>query len=428
MVVRFALRTALVLLLLEAGRSPARAERPAAGQPSPPIAFEEVVHGPANPADLVEELAGNVVVLEFWGTWCVPCVQNIPHHNELVEAFADRPVRFVAITDEKRSIVETFLGERPIDGWVVLDADRSVFSAFGILPLPAAVILAADGTIAGYDDPRSMTGELLNAVIDGRRVAPSAPRTDLPQFPDTGSPAEPPLYQVTVRPVPWKQRVDEQGRRESRVSLGQGDHLVAEGITLHKALELAWQIEPQQLRLAFIPEEEVYDIVVYPGSGPDSAWREHLRTALIGAFGLSVRRERRAENVLVLGLIDDTPPETEASTQSGQLRFGPGEIVLQRGTSSSLCDVLGQVLRQPVVDEAGITIPFDCELHWDPRAPDTLFEAVRDQLGFSLRRERREVEMLVVERRSGQSAHVPDPSAPRDGAARETPEIPTRVD
>ncbi len=45
-------------------------------------------------------LRGKVVVLEFWATWCGPCIAAIPRLNRLAERFKDQPVQFVAITAE----------------------------------------------------------------------------------------------------------------------------------------------------------------------------------------------------------------------------------------------------------------------------------------------------------------------------------------
>jgi hypothetical protein len=181
---------------------------------------------------------------------------------------------------------------------------------------------------------------------------------------------------------------------------------------LQRALGLAWDLEPTRVRLTFVPEEVVYDLVVYTGDGPAGAWREHLQAALTSALGLSARLERRSAEVLVLGLIDGKPPELAVGTQPQRSRTANGEIELRYATSGSLCYALEELLGRQVIDEAGITTPFDCELRWDSRAPETIFDAVPEQLGFSLRREQREVEVLIVEPRSRGTRQAPDTGRP----------------
>ena len=45
-------------------------------------------------------LKGKVVVLEFWATWCSPCVASLPHLNQLVESLDPAKFQFISIDDE----------------------------------------------------------------------------------------------------------------------------------------------------------------------------------------------------------------------------------------------------------------------------------------------------------------------------------------
>jgi thiol-disulfide isomerase/thioredoxin len=47
-----------------------------------------------------ESLRGNIVVIEFWATWCSPCISAIPHLNQLAKEFRNQNVVFLAITDD----------------------------------------------------------------------------------------------------------------------------------------------------------------------------------------------------------------------------------------------------------------------------------------------------------------------------------------
>src|SRR5439155_4111948 len=106
------------------------------GAPAPELRLEKVLQAPAGTKTDWASLRGKVVVLEFWATWCAPCIAAMPHLNDLAEKFKDRRLQVIAITDESESFVAPFLQRRVIKGWVGLDEDRSVFDAYGVRGIP----------------------------------------------------------------------------------------------------------------------------------------------------------------------------------------------------------------------------------------------------------------------------------------------------
>ncbi len=97
--------------------------------PAPEPGIERLLQAPAGAEATLEALRGSVVVLDFWATWCAPCVASFPHMLELEKQFAGRPVRFISVTDESAAAVEKMLRKREIPGWIGLD--RSLFKADG---------------------------------------------------------------------------------------------------------------------------------------------------------------------------------------------------------------------------------------------------------------------------------------------------------
>src|SRR5437870_3097657 len=75
------------------------------GDSAPAIKLDSLT--PDRPvAEALAALKGKAIVLEFWATWCGPCVDSIPHLNELVDKFAGRPIEFLSVTDEDSAVVE----------------------------------------------------------------------------------------------------------------------------------------------------------------------------------------------------------------------------------------------------------------------------------------------------------------------------------
>jgi thiol-disulfide isomerase/thioredoxin len=119
------------------------------GDTGPEIKVEKLLQASLGAATSGDSVKGKVVVLEFWATWCLPCVPAIKHLNEVSEKFQQKSVQFIAITDEQdESLVQKFLNQQPIKGWVGLDKDRSVFTAYRPGGRPHTVVLDRDGNIA----------------------------------------------------------------------------------------------------------------------------------------------------------------------------------------------------------------------------------------------------------------------------------------
>lgn len=97
----------------------------------------------------LEDLHGKVVLLDFWGTWCKPCVASVPGLRRLNEKYAKEP-SFVMIgvsSDGDAEKWRAFTAKEKMAWHQYLDVDRSVQRAFGVNVFPTYILLDADGVI-----------------------------------------------------------------------------------------------------------------------------------------------------------------------------------------------------------------------------------------------------------------------------------------
>jgi len=115
---------------------------PKIATPAPPLNLAKLLQASDGTETTWEKLRGKVVVLDFWATWCGPCVASIPHWNELASQFQDKPIVFLAISDENPDLITSFLKRRPIKSWVGLEGvTQSTRDRYGIVSIPTTVIV-----------------------------------------------------------------------------------------------------------------------------------------------------------------------------------------------------------------------------------------------------------------------------------------------
>ncbi len=133
-----------------------------AGDAAPPLTRLEPLNGTA--------LARNTpLVVEFWATWCGPCVEQIPRWNSLAQRFKGK-IQFVAITAEDPDTVAEFLKKRPMEGWLALDLDGTVHQDYGVEGIPRTFLLDARGVVRAVTTISALREADLQALAAGRTL------------------------------------------------------------------------------------------------------------------------------------------------------------------------------------------------------------------------------------------------------------------
>lgn len=92
---------------------------------------------PANLSDFQER----VLVVNFWATWCGPCLAEMPSLERLQGHLGGRGLRVIAVTDEPIEIVSDFLGDSPYSFTILVNPDRTLARRLRIWSIPWTLVL-----------------------------------------------------------------------------------------------------------------------------------------------------------------------------------------------------------------------------------------------------------------------------------------------
>jgi thiol-disulfide isomerase/thioredoxin len=210
-----------------------------AGDPAPDIVLKALLPNQPVAAARLDALKGKAIVLEFWATWCGPCVGAIPHLNELVDKVQGRAIQFLSVTGEEAPVVEKFLAARPIHGWVGLDDADRTYKPYGFEGIPQTVLIDAAGKVAGIASPEILTAAHVEDLLAGRlpKLPPPPERPDF-STPRSGSDTVPrPMLDIVVRPSTAK---------EGAMKAGKGI-LQFRWFTLRDLLSYAYHVPPERI-------------------------------------------------------------------------------------------------------------------------------------------------------------------------------------
>ncbi len=95
----------------------------------------------------LEALAGKTVLLDFWGSWCGPCVRSTPDLVNLRRKFVGQPVVFLGIAQDKEDDWKRYVERNSMDWPQYLDTSHRLLRLFNITMYPTYVILDGEGIV-----------------------------------------------------------------------------------------------------------------------------------------------------------------------------------------------------------------------------------------------------------------------------------------
>jgi len=124
----------------------------------------------------LSEYKGDVVLVNFWATWCKPCEEEMPAMERLYQALHEEGFQMIAVSvDEDRAEVETFQQQMALSFPIAMDPERAVARAYQTMGFPESILVGRDGSvIERYVGPRDWDASAYKSRIRALLSQPAA--------------------------------------------------------------------------------------------------------------------------------------------------------------------------------------------------------------------------------------------------------------
>lgn len=125
----------------------AGAESELVGKPAPDFTLDLL--GDGKKTFRLADAKGSVVILDFWATWCGPCLQAMPQVERVADEFKERGVTLIAVNlQENPDQINALLERRKLHPTVALDRDGAVAAQYKAVAIPQTVVIDREGKVA----------------------------------------------------------------------------------------------------------------------------------------------------------------------------------------------------------------------------------------------------------------------------------------
>ena len=127
-----------------------------------------VVLGP--PLPKLSSLKGSVVLIDFWASWCMPCMEALPAIQALHEKLGKKGLRVIGVSDEGKDVVAASAKQHGLGYTIAADEDQTITAKYRVYALPTLVVIDRQGVVRAVNVARVAEAERL---VEGMLAAPA---------------------------------------------------------------------------------------------------------------------------------------------------------------------------------------------------------------------------------------------------------------
>ncbi len=133
---------------------------------------QKILNNPGKPSGSLQELRKEITILDFFGTWCAPCIRALPNLSTLQKQFADRLSVILISTEEPEQLSNFIKARSPFLFPVIVDMNGSFTNRFQPPSYPYTVVIDAEGKVLDITEAASLNSEKISGWLSLNQKKP----------------------------------------------------------------------------------------------------------------------------------------------------------------------------------------------------------------------------------------------------------------
>ncbi|MEM7110125.1 MAG: redoxin domain-containing protein [Bacteroidota bacterium] len=362
----------------------------------------------SNQSSRFQDLSGKVLIIEFWATWCGPCLPAMEHLADLKTEFNDQ-IEVIAISYESETRVLRYIKNKPSPILHISDIEGVYKQYFNHRSIPHAVLIDPAGKIAAFTSPDEITSDVIKDIMTGKPLDITMKKESARAFDYTKDyfPPKPGTREKFMIQPEMSGAIPITRRVKSKKSEFQNRRVTLLNQSLYNIYRYAFEIGSDSrmkvdTKLMEKLKTERYCIEVISPT-PELLFTTFQQGLLDNDLPYRALIERTEMPVLEIHATGSPKLVESQANQSPQKRAITSRLGKYAGKNKTMDDFTNEYLNpylspsanKPFVNQTGLTGRYDFDFSFEAEDPQS-FKREMEKLGFKLVSTTTTQEVLVI--------------------------------